>query len=450
MSGLTELEKQAELACQESKNFYVEIGDAEPLEDNLLAGPLKPTMHFLRDHPERRITEAACSEALTDGLIRSFRTVSRDSTNSDRTVRLVVGSTVTNEPNYHMVVVVAVPAGEKPSTTVITAWRLKEDKSFSGLPSEVLLRYCFNQLFTAIKSNDSLNELAFFLFNCLQIPSSVAHDYASRLLNNSSGKETVTSLKQQLEENPNYLVEHGCFPAKGDSSENESSSEVFIPLEPLQAFEEKLNKMKAILTEDDFLLVMNYFKPVILCPEDPTKDCRANQITTMTSLLYLAAFRGYSEIVRRLIDNGADVTAKPSEHREFSHVSLMDRILKRGDGRKMSFLTEGLIAKVVNVLLDRFPGELNCSDEYTPLCRAVYEGHLEIAKKFLQHGASVLFPYGNSQNQSVQYSKRNSKEETIMSLARQRGIDRQLIEYVRNTPDLQNRDRNLAILESSK
>jgi hypothetical protein len=445
MSELIELKMQAELESEENKNFYVEVGDAEPLEDNLLAGPLKPTMHFLVDHPERNISEAACSEAVTDGLIRSFRTVSRDSRDSEHTVRLVVGSTVTKRPNYHMVVVVSVPSVENPSTTIITAWRLNEDTSFAGSPSVVSLRYCFNRLFTAIKSNDSLNELAFFLFNYLKVSSTVAQDYARRLLDNN-GKENVTSLKHKLRENPNYLAEHGCFPAKGDPSENET----FIPVEPLRDFEEKLDQIKAKLTKDEFALVMNYFKPVILCPEDPTKDCRANEITSMTSLLYLAAFRGYSEIVKRLIDHGADVTAKRSEHRDFSHVSLMDRILKHGEGRKMSFLTEGLIANVVNAILDRFPGELNCSDAYTPLCRAVYEGHLEIARMFLRHGASVLFPSRNAQTQVVQDSERNSKEETIMSLARQRGTDQQLLDYVRNTPDLKNRDRNLAVLESSK
>jgi hypothetical protein len=449
MSELIELKMQAELESEENKNFYVEVGDAEPLEDNLLAGPLKPTMHFLVDHPERNISEAACSEAVTDGLIRSFRTVSRDSRDSEHTVRLVVGSTVTKRPNYHMVVVVSVPSVENPSTTIITAWRLNEDTSFAGSPSVVSLRYCFNRLFTAIKSNDSLNELAFFVFNYLKVSSTVAQDYASRLLDNN-GKENVTSLKHKLAENPNYLAEHGCFPAKGDPSENETLQETFIPIEPLRDFEEKLRQIKAILTNDDFALVMNYFKPVILCPEDPTKDCRANEITTMTSLLYLAAFRGYSQIVKRLIDNDADVTFTPSEHRNFSHVSLMDRILKHGEGRKMPFLTEGLIAKVVNVILARFPKELNCSDAYTPLCRAVYEGHLEIARMFLRHGASVLFPYKNAHTQVVEYSKRNSKEETIMSLARQRGTDQQLLEYVRNTPDLKDKDLNLAVLESSE
>ncbi|KAJ1488516.1 ankyrin repeat-containing domain protein [Baffinella frigidus] len=108
--------------------------------------------------------------------------------------------------------------------------------------------------------------------------------------------------------------------------------------------------------------------------------------------LFVASEQGHSEIVRLLLDNGADVNVKIES--DWHRTSLLPAY----DGKSLLFVAaENGSGAVVQLLLAR-GADVNIEvpdafDElWTPLMKAAYGGHAAIIQMLLDHGAEAINP----------------------------------------------------------
>jgi ankyrin repeat protein len=100
-------------------------------------------------------------------------------------------------------------------------------------------------------------------------------------------------------------------------------------------------------------------------------SCDAADQDGHTALMY-AAFNGHSEIVLYLLDTGADI----------NRVDFMGRTA-------LLYGATGPFPETVEILLDRGadPDKVDANEHFSPLMHAAAEGHLEVVKVLIAHGA---------------------------------------------------------------
>ena len=99
--------------------------------------------------------------------------------------------------------------------------------------------------------------------------------------------------------------------------------------------------------------------------------CDAADQEGHTALMY-AAFNGHSEIVLYLLDAGAEI----------NRVDFLGRTA-------LLYGSTGPFPETVSILLDRGadPNKVDTDEHFSPLMHAAAEGHLEVVKVLLEHGA---------------------------------------------------------------
>jgi len=100
-------------------------------------------------------------------------------------------------------------------------------------------------------------------------------------------------------------------------------------------------------------------------------NCDAEDQDGHTALMF-AAFNGHSEIVLYLLDHGAEI----------DRTDYMGRTA-------LIYASTGPFPETVRILLDRGadPNKVDSDEHFSPLMHAAAEGHLEVVKALVAHGA---------------------------------------------------------------
>ena len=186
-------------------------------------------------------------------------------------------------------------------------------------------------------------------------------------------------------------------------------------------------------------LYRGYLSIVLLLLErDADPECRDHNGQTA---LYMASSNGYSEVVRSLIDHGADLNTLCEDNNNLQHVSwtplqvaihkghldIALLLLERGadpdsrfhgDQTALYMASSRGYSEVVGSLIDR-GADLNsqCLDNnntqdvrWTPLQASIYNGHLDTALLLLEHGANPEPRYNGEQTAIYMASSRGYTE----------------------------------------
>ena len=152
----------------------------------------------------------------------------------------------------------------------------------------------------------------------------------------------------------------------GDKVENQEPEETWTmsdEISEVQAVEAEEEALRMAAHDGDLEQVRKLHKQGVAC-DSPDQDGH-------TALMY-AAFNGHSEIVIYLLDAGAEI----------DRTDYMGRTA-------LLYCATGPFPETLKILLDRGadPNRVDSNEHFSPLMHAAAEGHLEVVKVLIGHGA---------------------------------------------------------------